>query len=265
MEKPFDVERMIRNKFGGKVPGWVISFFRRLLHEDYMNAFLVQGVTGVDAAVGSLDYMGVTLHVEGLENIPTEGRYTVASTHPMGGHDAIGVLAIFGKHFGGNVKIPVNDLLMGVKALESVFLPVNKVGGQSRALAESLDAVFRSDVQMLIFPAGACARKKKGKITELPWTKTFITKSVETHRDIIPVHFEGRNSWRFYFLDWIGRVTGINKKFSLAMILLIDEMYRARGSSYTVKVGKPIPWQTFDRSKTALEWAETLRETTLNL
>jgi hypothetical protein len=33
-------------------------------------------------------------------------------------------------------------------------------------------------------------------------------------------------------------------------------MYRSRGNTYTVKIGKPIAWQTFDKSHTAMEWAQ---------
>ena len=39
------------------------------------------------------------------------------------------------------------------------------------------------------------------------------------------------------------------------MTLLPDEMYRARGKHYTVRFGKPIPYSTFDRSRTPNEWA----------
>ena len=57
-----------------------------------------------------------------------------------------------------------------------------------------------------------------------------------------------------------GKITGINKKFPLAMALLVDEMYRAQGSTYRVVIGDPIPWQTFDQSKTPNEWAQWVKE-----
>jgi hypothetical protein len=44
------------------------------------------------------------------------------------------------------------------------------------------------------------------------------------------------------------------------MILLPDEMYRSQGNTYTVKIGKPIPWQTFDKSKSPTQWGEWVRE-----
>ena len=137
---------------------------------------------------------------------------------------------------------------------------MNKVGGQSRGLSAQTEGIFNSDAQVLFFPAGKCARRIDGKIQDPAWKKTFITKSVEHQRDIVPMHFYGKNSWRFYFWDWVGNVTGVNKKFPLAMAFLVDEMYRAQGKTYRVVIGKPIPWQTFDDSKKPIEWAAWMKD-----
>ena len=260
-----DIAKTLREKFGEKTPKWVLRLARKLLHEDYLNDFFREGYTGVEFAEKALEHMNVTLKVEGLEKVPTDRLVTVASNHPLGGHDALALVAIFGRRFEGNIRVLVNDFLMVLKQLNGIFVPVNKVGGQSRSLSERTDAIFRSDAQILFFPAGKCARRIDGKIQDPEWKKTFITKSVETGRDIVPMHFYGRNSWRFYFVDWIGKVTGLNKKFPLAMVLLVDEMYRARGKTYRVVIGDPIPWQTFDDSKRPVQWAQWMKDLVENL
>ena len=259
-EYRIDVGEIFRNKFGEKTPKWLIRLGRKLLHEDFLNEIFKQGYTGVDFADYALKSMNVTLQVEGLEKVPTDRLVTVASNHPLGGDDALAVVSIFGRIYDGNIRIMVNDFLMALKMLNGIFVPVNKVGGQSRSLATQTDAIFHSDNQVIMFPAGKCARRVKGRIQELPWKKTFLTKSVETHRDIVPMHFYGRNSWRFYFVDWIGNMTGINKKFPLAMALLVDEMYRAQGKTFRIVIGDPIPWQTFDDSKKPAEWADWVKQ-----
>ena len=66
-------------------------------------------------------------------------------------------------------------------------------------------------------------------------------------------------------MDWIGKITGVNKKFPLAMVLLVDEMYRAQGKTYRVVIGDPIPWQTFDGSRKPAEWAAWVKERVENL
>ena len=153
----------------------------------------------------------------------------------------------------------VNDFLMALKPLDGYFVAVNKVGAQSRSLIAQTDALFSGDSQVLIFPAGKASRKIGGKIQDAAWNKTFITKSVQFGRDIVPMHFYGKNSWRFYFVDWIGKVTGINRKFPLAMLLLVDELYRSKGKRYRVVIGDPIPWQTFDKSRKPAEWAAWMK------
>ena len=39
------------------------------------------------------------------------------------------------------------------------------------------------------------------------------------------------------------------------MLFLVDEMYKNVHKEFTIKIGKPIPWQTFDKSKTPKQWA----------
>ena len=260
-----DFGEILRNKLGDKTPGWLIRFAKRILHEDFLNYLSRRGDSGVEFTENALKDMRITLQVEGRENIPQDRLVTVASNHPLGGYDAAAIVAIFGRVYDGNIRIMVNDFLMAIPQLREIFVPVNKMGGQSRGLASQTDGIFHSDAQVLMFPAGKCARKVKGKIQELPWKKTFLTKSIETRRDIVPMHFYGRNSWRFYFLDWIGNVTGINRKFPLAMVLIIDEMYRAQGKTYRIVIGEPIPWETFDNSRKPAEWAAWVRDKVLSL
>jgi putative hemolysin len=109
-----------------------------------------------------------------------------------------------------------------------------------------------------MFPAGLCSRKKKGVIKDLPWKKTFITKSVQTQRDIIPIHFEGENSKFFYRLAKIRKAIGI--KFNIEMIFLPDEMFRQKNSIFDVIIGKPIPISSIDNTKNLQQWCEEIRE-----
>ena len=84
-----------------------------------------------------------------------------------------------------------------------------------------------------------------------------MTKSVTTQRDVVPIHFIGRNSDRFYSIaEWCKR---LRLKFNLAMLFLPDEMYRGRHGEYKVIIGKPIPWTVFDKSKSPQQWAQEVR------
>ena len=43
------------------------------------------------------------------------------------------------------------------------------------------------------------------------------------------------------------------------MLFLVDELYRNMHKSFTVTIGKPIPWQTFTAECSHAEWAQWLR------
>ena len=79
----------------------------------------------------------------------------------------------------------------------------------------------------------------------------------QTQRDVVPIYFEGRNSDFFYNLANICKALGI--KFNIAMLFLADELFKNQHNTFTVRIGKPISWQTFDASKTPSEWAQYVK------
>jgi len=265
-QKTIDIDKILKGKMGQKaryVPGFAVNWLKRIAHEDQVNAFLwesrhLKGTPWLDAC---MEYLDTKLEVEGEENLPSkdDGRlYTFVSTHPMGGIDGVALGSLIGKHYGDNFRYLVNDLLMNLPGLAPLCIPINKTGKQGRSFPAMVEAGFQSDHHMLMFPAGLCSRRRQGEIHDLPWKKTFITKSVEYQRDVVPIHFGGRNSNFFYRLSNIS--DRLVKKVNIAMLFLVDEMYKNTGNTFPVKIGKPIPWQTFDKSKSPMEWAKYVED-----
>ena len=227
--REIDIDQIVRERAGKRakyIPKWLTRLLARVIHQDFINAYLRQGRVGVDFCRGVPDYVGVKVDVVGKENLPDDGRkYTFVSNHPLGAVDGVTLGWIIGEHYDGKIKYLVNDLLMNLEGLAPLCVPINKIGKQARSF--------------------------------LPWNKAFVTKSVQHQRDIVPIHFEGQNSNRFYNVArWCKRLHLPN----FAMALLPDEMYRSRGSHYVVRIGKPIPWQTFDSSKTPIEWGRWVQD-----
>lgn len=266
MEKTIDIDKILASKMGDKVkyvPGWLKRWLKKTVHEDQVNEYLwdSRDEQGVEWLEHCVRYLEMTLEIKGRENLPdpNDGRlYTFVSNHPLGGIDGVALGAIIGRHYDGRFRYLVNDLLMNLPGLAPVCIPINKTGKQSRSFPAMVEAGFASDNHMLMFPAGLCSRKINGEIRDLPWTKTFVKKSVETHRDVVPIHFEGQNSERFYRIANICKT--LKLKVNIAMLYLVDEMYRNVGKTFTVTIGKPIPWQTFDKSKTAQQWAAFVQD-----
>lgn len=265
-EKTIDVREILKGKMGARakyVPGLLVKWLEHILHQDEVNGFLWQNrdLVGVPWLESCLRYLDVTLDIVGKENLPPkdDGRlYTFVSNHPLGGQDGVALGAIIGKHYDGRLRYLVNDLLMNLPGLAPLCIPINKTGQQSRNFPAMVEAGFRGDNNIIMFPAGICSRRINGQIHDLPWRKTFITKSVETHRDVVPIHFGGHNSSFFYNLADVCKRLGI--KFNIAMLFLADEMYKNRHKTFRVAIGKPIPWQTFDRSRTPSQWAQYVQD-----
>lgn len=271
-QKTIDIENILQSKMGSKarlVPRFVVNWLRRMVHEDQVNEFLwkhrdIEGVPWLDECV---KYLKMHITIEGQENFPdkNDGKlYTFVSNHPLGGEDGVALGSIIGHQYDGRFRYLVNDLLLFLPGLRPVCIGINKTGKQSRDFPRMVESGFQSDNHMLMFPAGLNSRKRAdGTIHDIPWTKTFITKSVEYHRDVVPIYFSGRNSERFYRIAKWQEKLGL--KINIAMLTLVDEMYRNIDKPYTVKIGKPIPWQTFDKSRTPRQWAQYVEDIVYSL
>lgn len=245
-----NLKKILRSRIKGAkgklIPGFLITALEKLIHQEELNDVLrtTYPAEGTAFAEGAYRFFDLTLEVEGMENIPSEGRFIFASNHPLGGLDGIGLIKVLGAKYGDEgLKFLVNDMLMNVEPLRPVFLPINKYGSQGRAAAKAIADAYASDVQILIFPAGLVSRlHPDGVIRDLEWQKSFITKAIEYRRDIIPVRFEGHNRQSFYRLAKWRKRLGI--KVNLEQAMLPAEVCAARGKKFKIKFGKPIPWQT---------------------
>jgi putative hemolysin len=261
-EKFIDVQKLIASKNPRLIkfiPGFVIRYLKRVIHEDELNQFLIDHGEKRDFEFLDevLRFLNADYDIEGLENLSTDQRYIFVSNHPLGGLDGMILLQIIGKKF-GFVKVTSNDLLMNLKPLANFFLPVNKHGSQSVQNATLIEQAYGSNLPILNFPAGLCSRKNRGKIADLEWKKSFIVKGIAHKRYIVPIYFKGKNSSFFYNLSKIRTFLGI--KLNIEMLYLADEMFRQRGRKQHIKFGTPISYETFDKSRKPIWWANWVKE-----
>ena len=263
-----DVQEIIHTKApktAKKIPKFVVKGLVKLINQDGINEFLKynEDARGIDFMNNAIKYFDVKLKVIGENNLSENGMNCIfASNHPLGGMDGICLAAYLGNMYNGRIKYLVNDILYFLKPLQNIFVPVNKHGAQNRLAARTLNDVLSSDDQIITFPAGLCSRKNKRDICDLEWRKMFIVKAVEYKRDVVPVYFEGKNSNLFYNIANIRKKLGI--KFNLEMLLLPRELFKAKSSTFTIRFGKSIPWQTFASSKSPQQWAEWVKQMVYN-
>ncbi|MDR2979511.1 MAG: 1-acyl-sn-glycerol-3-phosphate acyltransferase [Bacteroidales bacterium] len=242
-----------------KIPGFFIRYVERLIHQDEMNGFMEAHINdlSIDFATAGLDFFQVSLQVFGEENIPASGRKIVVSNHPLGGLDGLALISVLGR-YRSDIKFPVNDLLMQLTPMKDIFIPINKHGRTNVEATNQFNDAFASDDLILYFPAGLCSRKIDGKIQDLEWKKSIISKAKEYERNIVPAFFDGQNSRRFYRLANLRRKFGI--KINLEMALLPDEAFRQKGNVINVIFGEEIPYCHFDDTRSDKAWAEWLKD-----
>lgn len=247
------------------IPGFVYRLLSRMLRIDFMNdpiLYMHGYKKDVDFARASIEAFNVTLEVRGREHLPEEGRFIFVANHPLGGFDGMMIISELSRNF-PRLKVLVNDLLTNVKNMDGIFVPINKHGAQAMDNVRRINALFESDEQVMSFPAGLVSRRKKGVIRDVPWHKSIISKAKQTQRDIIPLHVSGRCSSFFYMLANTRKFLGI--KTNIEMFFLPNESYKHRNKHFIITFGKPIPYQSFDKRFTPIQWASNVQAYTYSL
>jgi 1-acyl-sn-glycerol-3-phosphate acyltransferase len=291
-ERLIDIESLFASKNPGLlriIPKFVLSYLKRITHQEEVNGYIYRNrdKTGLPFVEAILKEFGVNVEIidkrnfqhpaSGIQHqasgikhpanemIPSGGRFIVASNHPLGGLDGMALMQALGQ-IRGDIVFPVNDLLMNVPGLRPLFIPINK-HGRNTENAKLIDETFASDRMILYFPAGLVSRKQRINgsyvIRDLEWKKTFIKKAKKYRRDIIPVFVEGRNSDWFYNLAMWRKRLGISA--NIEMLYLVDEMAKQFNKTITLMVGDPVPYTTFDKSKTDDQWARWMQDKVYDL
>lgn len=253
-----DIKRILREKKPGMarwVPGFLIDWLERVVRLEKINYVLANHGTEppMQFIRSTLDYIGVSYTMHGLENIPADGQVIFAANHPLGGLDGL-MLAEGVAPYVPSVKLIVNDLLMNLAPLAPIFAPVNKHGAQSADYARQIIGMYKSDAAVITFPAGLCSRLVHGKVTDPPWKRNFISKASDSGRRIIPVYIDGANSKFFYRFARLRK--WLRVKLNLEMLFLPKEMFDQKGKHLDIYIGEPV---TLSREHSHREWAEIIR------
>jgi 1-acyl-sn-glycerol-3-phosphate acyltransferase len=266
-EKFIDVKALIESKsprLAKWLPRFVISYLKRILHQDEINDFILKHKNdyNADFCDAVVDMIQMKIVVKGLENIPKTGPIVIAMNHPLGGMDAIAfVHAIKGHRT--DLKFIVNDLLMNLTNLQGLFVGVNKYGKTELSTRQQIMNVFESEEAVCIFPAGLVSRKQHGVIRDLEWKKTFVRYAIKYDQPIIPVYIDGKLSPFFYRLSNFRKFLGI--KVNIEMLYLADELYKQKNKTVTFIVGEPILPENLNSKISEREQAQNIKESVYKL
>lgn len=256
-KKTIDIDKILESKapkLNRWLPRFAANYLKKIVHQDELNDIFcrAQELEGKDFTSFIIKELGITFTVLGKDKLTESKHTTYISNHPLGGMDGIILLDLL-SHKCGETIAPVNDLLMYIDKMRSLFIPVNKFGSQSRENAMTLDRFMQSDTNVLFFPAGKVSRKQaNGDIRDEKWHKTFVSKSREYQRDIVPIYFDGECSKFFYNLAYYRTKIGLP---NIEMLYLADEMFKHRGKHFNIYIGERISHEELPE-KSDKEWTE---------
>jgi len=186
----------------------------------------------------AIEAIGVDYEIdpEDIAKIPTDRPLVVVSNHPLGGLDGI-VMGDVLLSVRPDAKIILNGLLANMPEIKENSICVNPFGG-NKATAQNVSAM-KETIRLLksggcvgTFPSGTVSHihARDFCISDPEWNTNIAQIARRTNADILPVYFEGRNSWLFYLAGLIHP--------RLRTALLIREMfYVARHKKVRMKVG----------------------------
>ena len=175
--------------------------------------------------------------VEGLENIPSDGRFLIVSNHPMGAADAIALyhqlylvrndLFFFANELFVYLLGAFHDLLAPV-----VWNKEKETHSANKVTLERLTVFFGDNRAGIIFPSGRLSKLTIFGLWDRPWEKTPIALAKKYNFPLIPVYVEGKNSWFFYFASYLNK--------QLRDVSQLNELFNKRDVKISIKIGKPV-------------------------
>lgn len=176
--------------------------------------------------------------------LPEGAPLVLVANHPFGIGDGLAALSI-AEQLGRPFKVMLNRDLVKVPEIRPYSLSVDfeetreAMKHNISTKKEALE-LLQDGWTIVIFPAGgvATAHNPWGKAEELPW-KMFTARMIMSSKaSVLPVYFEGQNSWLFHLVS----------RFSvtLRVALLINEFRQFSRHTCKVRVGEVIPFDELE-------------------
>lgn len=247
-----------------RLPNFIIYLIKLIIKQNEFNRIFsaYADYEGIEFLSKIKDELNIKIEIHGMENLPENGKCFFVANHPYGIVDGLVLTKTVGDKY-GDFRAIGNEVFNLIPHLKSKIAAVNVFGKNPKQYILDLEKVFASDLPITHFPAGSVSRIKHRKVEDGDWQKSFVAKAIKHQRNVVPIYFYGRNS-RLFYIIYIGRkALGISK--NLELVLLPHEFFNKRNKTIKVKIGKPIPYNTFDMSKSHYDWAQFVKKQVYNL
>lgn len=236
-----DVARMVpalsdKPKLVNRLLHWLRIDGVNKLHADNCHT---PGVPFTDGLLRDLDIkVDVVRGQEVLDNLP-EGAFITVSNHPFGALDGIILINLIG-HRRPQFKVIVNMVLNHISAMRPNFIAVDpSASDDPKKRAQSMLGLKTAMLQVKkgepigMFPAGAMSTGLwRREVNDREWQPSMIRLIKQLKVPVIPIFFQGHNSFMF---DLLGVVC-----WQLRTARLPSEVFRKMHTTLKVSVGEPI-------------------------
>lgn len=197
----------------------------------------IEPMSGMDALEHISRLLALEMKVTGLDNIPREGCFILAPSHPTGIADGIAVYDLL-KNIRPDFAIFANrDTFRVNPRFREVIIPVEwrvneKSHAKSRDTLEMTARAFSQNKAIVLFPSGRIAYWHGDRLTERPWQTSIVALARRYDVPIVPVSMTARNSGLFYLLS----------RFSTELrdMTLFHELLNKKGFAYSIVIGRKI-------------------------
>ena len=198
----------------------------------------ISGLPGRDALAYLSRLLELDLSVEGLDNIPADGGFILAPSHPTGIADGIAIFDLLKTRRPDMAIFANRDAIRAAPGFRDVLIPVEwRQGERSHAKSSvSLEETARAFARLkavVLFPAGRFAYWNDGALTERPWQNSVVALARRYGFPVVPANMTARNSGLFYLLS--------RYSTELRDITVFHEFLNKKRQPFSIVVGRPIP------------------------
>jgi len=253
----------LTNKFNNDV---IAKFLMQLKRYNKFNKLYSKNIDkdGVEFINSVIDSLGIHFEVEqsDLKRIPAEGPFITVSNQPFGGIDGLLLLKIFLEKR-PDFKLLANFLLHNIEPLTDFSIPINDLTDNSNKkfnftyLKKTLNHLEEGN-PLGIFPAAEISKiHSLNNISDRKWQNSLIKLTKLANVPVVPVYFQGNNSWIYHLLG------NINPFLQTAR--LSKEFFNKKRKTIKVRIGKPITVKELNEFKNTEMTSRFLRAKTYAL
>ncbi len=196
-----------------------------------------QGLEFIDSLLADLK-VRYEVYPEEMARIPKSGPFILVSNHPFGALDGLILIRLIAEQRPDFI-VMANFLLTYIKPISPYFVGVNPLETH-RSVASSITGMktalehVQAGHGLGLFPAGEVSTYYKGQkgICDKEWQKPALKLIQKAEVPVIPVYFQGSNSWSFHLMGKLHP--------SLRTLRLPAELEKSRNKGIKVRIGNQV-------------------------